>query len=258
MTYAQALEAARAAVQQKPNSVDANLLLASRLVLSGAKEEALPYAETAVRLAPHDARALQALGDLYARLRRFYDAMQVYRKMLKREPDNTVAINRLGSLYISFGWSKEACDLLQPAVRAHPHHAHMKIGLALAHMQTHEYESSEKLLQAVRDEYPDRPDLWLPLADLYVKRGNYDKAIAVLRDGLRYQPDTQLMLQRVWRRRSSTAETSPTRPLRWHLTAGALAPDSFTGGAQSSRTHLPEARQGGRCDSGVGHPGSFG
>jgi len=221
---AKALEAARAAVRETPNSAEANLHLASRLVATGAKEEALQYAETAVRLAPHDDRAMQALGDLYERMRRLYEARQFYRKVLEREPDNAVAIDRLGWLYISFGWSKEACDLLQPAVRTHPHHAHMKVALALALMQTHEFQLSEKLLQTVRAEYPDRPDLWLPLVDLYMKRSNNDKAIAVLRKGLQLRHDDQLMLQTLAQAQFDSGDIADST-ITWNRLL-TLAPDS--------------------------------
>jgi predicted Zn-dependent protease len=221
---ANALEAARAAVRQTPTSADANLHLASLLVRSKAEGEAVPYAETAAQLAPHDAHALQLLGNLYERQGHLYDAMQIYRKLLERAPDNIMAINRLGWLYISFGWSKEACALLEPAVRTHPHYAHLKVELALACMQSHDYQLSEQLLESVRAEYPDRSDLWLSLADLYNKRANYDRAVAVLRDGLKLHPDTLLLLQSLAQAQFDSGDIAGSTATWNRLLA--LAPDS--------------------------------
>jgi predicted Zn-dependent protease len=167
---------------------------------------------------------VEAVGNIYERLRRLYDAMQFYRKVLARVPGNKAALNRLGWLYISLGWSKEACALLEPAVRAHPDLAHMKVALALAYMQANDYRASEKLLQTVRSEYPDRPDLWLPLADLYMKRGYYDRAVAVLRDGLTLSPDAPLLLQTLAQAQFDSGDI-PGSTASWHRLQ-ALTPDS--------------------------------
>ena len=183
------LDAARAAVAKAPDNLNANMMLASALVAAGKPDEALGYVRRCADRAPNDARIKLALADIYERLRRHYDAMQIYRGLLAQDPGNVDALNRLCWLYISYGWTTDARALLEPAVRAHPDDSHLAVELALTDLQTHDLQRSEKLLLKLRKEHPDEPDLWLPLADLYRKQAQFPKAIGVLRDALKLRPE---------------------------------------------------------------------
>ena len=91
-----------------------------------------------------------ALADIYERLRRHYEAMEIYRAILKRSPGTVAAVNRLSWLYISYGWTVDARALLEPAVKANPDDPHLAVELALTYLQTHDFQRCEQLLLRIR------------------------------------------------------------------------------------------------------------
>jgi len=109
-------------VEGNPEDIDAILLLANIMGNSGRLEEAIPYYEQAVDLAPDDssvrldfARSL-ADGDLQQ------DAELQFQRALELEPDSQEAMYYLAELY--FAWSpprtEEAMSLLEKVIALNP------------------------------------------------------------------------------------------------------------------------------------------
>lgn len=116
------IEEQRATVEANPNDLEAVLLLANILGNSDRLDEAIPYYETAVDLAPNDASVrldfARALAD--GQLRQ--DAELQFRKVLELQPDSQEALYYLAELYRN--WepprAEEAAALYEKSVAVDP------------------------------------------------------------------------------------------------------------------------------------------
>lgn len=190
----QQLDAARLAVTQTPNDPIAHLRLAGMLTETGALDEARSHVELSLRLRPGEVGALLLLADIHQRARQHYEAMNAYRGALARSPLDPRALTGLGWLYVSFGWTREARALLEPAVTALPDDPRLRVTLTMAYIQHNEYGKAEQQLLEVRRLAPKDVSLWSPLADLYNKARESKKAITAANDALALMPEDPRLL----------------------------------------------------------------
>jgi predicted Zn-dependent protease len=183
-----ALDAARAAVAKSPGDLHANMTLAGALVAAGKPDEARGYVLQCAVREPGNVQVNLALADIYERLRRHYEAMEIYRAILRLSPGTVQAVNRLSWLYISYGWTVDARALLEPAVKANSDDPHLAVELALTYLQTHDFQRCEQILLKIRRDHPSEPELWNPLVDLSMKQKLFPRAISALQDSLKLRP----------------------------------------------------------------------
>jgi cytochrome c-type biogenesis protein CcmH/NrfG len=116
------IEDQRALVEDNPDDLDATLLLANLLGNTGQLNEAIPYFEAAIALAPDDPSVrldfARALAD--GQLQR--DAELQFQKVLQVDPDNQSALFYLGELYMQWqpAREQEAQALFEKSVRIDP------------------------------------------------------------------------------------------------------------------------------------------
>ncbi len=183
------LDTLREAAEATPRDIRAGLEYAAKLQQLGQSDRAAPFAEAAVEANPKDADALYLLADIYTRARRYEKAVPTWKRLLSVAPLDERGLAGLGWLYISFGWTIEARDLLAAAVKSVPNSLSLKVAHALACVQHSDYKRAEDLLLGVRAAAPDQPDLWMPLADLYLRMQKHRDAVRVAQDVLKLNPN---------------------------------------------------------------------
>jgi adenylate cyclase len=83
---------AERAVALEPNSSEAYTQLAINLLWAGRPEEAIPFFKKAIRLSPIPPnRCLTQMANAYANLGQYEEAIAIYEKIIKKEPDQVLA-----------------------------------------------------------------------------------------------------------------------------------------------------------------------
>lgn len=86
------------AIALEPGSANAHSSYAEFLLLTGRRDEAKQQIETALALAPNSRKVLHSAGFVYGMLRETEPAIQVYRTILRLDPQNVEARNQIEKL----------------------------------------------------------------------------------------------------------------------------------------------------------------
>ncbi len=102
------------------------------------------------------------IGDIYAGLGLYEDAIQEYQKALKLQPGYADIRNKLGIAYKEVGRFDEAISELQKAIEINPRYVQAYINLGLVYYTQGEKEKARQLWKEILMEFPDNQ-----LAKLY-------------------------------------------------------------------------------------------
>ena len=122
--------------------------------------EAAKYLEAAVRLREGDLEAINSLGVVYARLRRFEDGRRRFRQVLDADPHAAATWNNLGILEMSAGERPAAAVAFRQAVTADPGYGAAWRGLGAALVATDAAGATEAWQRAVALEPRDYDSLF--------------------------------------------------------------------------------------------------
>jgi len=184
-----AVDVARRAAEANPTDVAGWLQLATAAQEAGLTDDALSAASKAVALNPVDPITQLALADIQQRARRYDEAIATYRGLLSREPNLPRAVAGLSYIYLALGWTIDANNLLEAALKAHPKDRPLRTALALACVQHNDAKRAESLLLGLRSESPEDPSLWGALTDMYFKASRPADALTVLEGASKQFPD---------------------------------------------------------------------
>lgn len=112
-----AIQVAREVIQNKPEDVDARLLLGSLLVEKGDRIESIAQLSEAVRLRPASAEAQNALGEAYRNFGDARAALTPFRKAVEIQPGFGVAQENLGAAMLETGDVAGAATHLDRAIQ---------------------------------------------------------------------------------------------------------------------------------------------
>jgi adenylate cyclase len=119
--YDKAIAAVERAIAINPNGAVAYTQLGYLLTCSGRAEEAIIILEKAMRLNPiPPPQYLHLLGFAYQVLGRYEDAIEFYKKVLKRSPNHVFAQVNLTGAYSALGREEEARRQAEEALRLDP------------------------------------------------------------------------------------------------------------------------------------------
>jgi Flp pilus assembly protein TadD len=104
---------AEAALEKRPDSPRLNYILGLIARGEGRAEEAVPYLEKVLAQDPRDVGANLTLGQAYLQMRRFDDAVEVFRTAVEAEPYNVSAVYNLGVALNRAGHREEAREALE-------------------------------------------------------------------------------------------------------------------------------------------------
>jgi adenylate cyclase len=119
--YDKAIGAAQDAIAINPNAADAYVLLGWVLTCSGKAEEGINLIKKGMLLNPFPPLHYQLwLGHAYRLLAQYRKAIEVYEKILKRQPDNLWAHIWLTATYITLGYEEDARRHAEEVLKVDP------------------------------------------------------------------------------------------------------------------------------------------
>ena len=180
----------RDTLAKNPGSWMAHNNLGHLLARQGKTGEAIRHYREALRLRPGHANALNNLGNALLHQGKIAEAEAALRRALAAEPGHPNARNNLSQALLAQGRLNEAVSELESLIRREPRYApaHANLGSALLLMGAPMTKAAEHFTRALGLN-PRLAEARFNLALLHTIQGNHAEAIALLREGLRHQPD---------------------------------------------------------------------
>jgi putative PEP-CTERM system TPR-repeat lipoprotein len=135
-------------LKEHPNDVQALLYAAEQNLIAKQYQPAATQLETAVKLAPGNALALNNLAWTYQQLNN-PKALETAEKAYSVAGDNPAVLDTLGSILTDKGDGKRAVELLQKAVTALPENVDMQLHLGQAQARNGDKAGARKTLEKV-------------------------------------------------------------------------------------------------------------
>ena len=144
------------------------------------------YYRSLQKYAPDNSLYFGNLGFCYFYLGRYEEAIRAYQKAVELEPKLYTYHYDLGLIYSRLGRTEEALDNFLDALNTIRHSVQyfMKTGEAL---QNAGQDLSFVVMKVIKQSQDDEEDLLLRLGDLFSRSRDYEKAAALLAQGLKTQ-----------------------------------------------------------------------
>jgi len=119
--HEKAIAEAKRAIALNPNSSDAYNMLGLALFFSGRPVESIGFLKKAIRLNPFPQSIyLMNLGNAYSAARQYEEAIEAFKKSIKRQPNNIFAYVGLAATYNLMGREKEAHEAALELLKIDP------------------------------------------------------------------------------------------------------------------------------------------
>jgi tetratricopeptide (TPR) repeat protein len=153
-----AVAAVRSGLEQGLDSVDGRIRLGWLLCESGAYEEALRWANEAVKAAPERPEAHSVLGIAARRLGRYDEAILAYAAVLQRRPQDAVTFYNLGIALAAKGDQSAAERCYRRAIELRPDYAEALSNLAKLEIEAGRASEAAELAERALQSFPDYPE----------------------------------------------------------------------------------------------------
>lgn len=117
-------------------------------------------------------------------------AMNLFREILRRDPDNLEAHFGLGSLYEKIGQHLQALEQFEMAKRVDPENVDAAVRHAKAMATLGRYDAAERDLRRAARIDPNRPEVFTTLGMIGVRRGLYEQAEQDLKRAIELSADS--------------------------------------------------------------------
>ncbi|KAM9705065.1 protein O-mannosyl-transferase TMTC1 isoform 1-T1 [Menidia menidia] len=175
----------RSGIQTLPHNAKVHYNYANFLKDSGRHQEAIHHYNTALRLYPRHASAMNNLGTL---TRSPEDAERYYRKALDTNPQHNRALFNLGNLLKSKGKQKEAEALLKDSIHYGPHFSDAYSSLASLYAEQKRFADANEVYLKGIENCPDSSDLHNNYGVFLVDTGEGELAAAHYQQAVRLKP----------------------------------------------------------------------
>lgn len=139
---------------------------------------------------PEDDTVLFQLGSAYERAGRTADAEKIFLGILERKPNDASTLNYLGYMWADRGENlPRAEEMIARAVKQEPRNAAYIDSLGWVYYRLGKLELAQKYLVDASDLMPWDPTIQEHLGDVYVKRGELEKAAERYRAALKLDPE---------------------------------------------------------------------
>ena len=171
-----ALEYARTAVWLAPNFYEAHLVLGWLALVSGELPEALKAAEGAGKLKPAEVAPLCLLARIYTRQAAYGRAADLYRRILRRNPDDPAVRAQLVDNALARRGYAEANEEAETGLKVAPSDSNLLLLRATALRKLDRNDEAMMTLRTAAAANPQSPLPHLGMGDLFTLLGEYTAA----------------------------------------------------------------------------------
>jgi tetratricopeptide (TPR) repeat protein len=171
----QGVQLAKSVLKGTPEDRDTYIFLSNiygRLKRWKEAEDALVEAEKLATRPEEKAYVQFAQGALYERQKKYDQAEQVFRQVLKQDPNNVMTLNYLGYMMADKGMHlEEALTMIKHAVELDPQNGAYLDSLGWVYFKLGNYDEAEDNLRRAAEKTPNDPTIQDHLGELYAKTG---------------------------------------------------------------------------------------
>jgi tetratricopeptide (TPR) repeat protein len=176
-------------IDRENPTLKANLAFVA--MANGQYDEAIREFDKMLVKEPNNVKALINLGIAYFNKERYSDSERYFKRVLPLTQNKNEVIqihNYLGKIYYKTNQSPEAIKHFRSACAMDMNPGCLK-GLAQIHYQLGQWDDCIQALVTVLQKEKDDPDVYGTLAVALMQKGDYDNAVGLLQEGLRYAKD---------------------------------------------------------------------
>jgi len=172
-----------------PISSDAGVLLYSVYLDADRLDEALGVARWLVATEPESLRGYFALAAVYERMKRPKEAERALRQALQQDPGNLSVYGALARARHDRGDRAGEIAIYREVLKVHPHHHATLVALADALAADDKVDEAVRVLEEVRQRYPDDLRAVVRLGFLQYQAKRYSEAAALFEQALAQHPE---------------------------------------------------------------------
>ena len=184
-----ALDAASAAMRERPATPEAHLYAGIALARMGESEPSLRFLGDATRIGSRDAGVQLAAGQAFAELGRSSEAEDCFRRACKIAPGEFQARFALAVMLERRGAPEEAGEAYRLAVDLQPDSAPAWVGIGNTEREQGRHEEALAGYRQATEADPAYPSGWNNLGNLQRELGRADEAEAAYRTAVQHVPD---------------------------------------------------------------------
>lgn len=178
--------------EQFSESAEGLAILGNFSLFGGRYEEAIEYFKRSIKKRPNYAYALASLGATYIMVNRYVEAIEACKQAIWVEPDSYLGHFFLGMAYKGLGRYSEAIESLKQAIRAKPDDTLYPRYLGQTYYELGRYnEAVEAFKEAIRIS-PNDSVLYTCLGNAYFQLYHVSEAIESFKQAVRIKPNDAL------------------------------------------------------------------
>jgi tetratricopeptide (TPR) repeat protein len=132
---------------------------------------------------------LKALAEVYAKSKRFPEAINQYQRIIQLNPSDSEARGRVAELYSWVGNNDKAIVTYKEAIELDKNNHHLKTGLAKVLRWSRRYDEAEQFYNEALKDNPDDHEALKGLAKTYARTGDLSSAGSILDKAIRLSPN---------------------------------------------------------------------
>lgn len=133
-------------------------------------------------------RALQAQG-------KFTDAVEIYKRVLEKDPRQVPAVDGLVASYLALGRKEEAVAQAEASARQAPENVALSFTLGRTYGAVGRTPDAVRVFESLAKQRPDVASIWINWAEQFPK--DLDQRLAVFQKGLTVAPDNEALAVRM-------------------------------------------------------------
>ena len=197
--YASAIAPLRQALLLEPHNDGARRAFAIALIGQDKLQEASREIAQLLFRSPEDAALLELAAKSFMQQRRYQEATAVLQRRLRLPNATAFLWSQYGDALDGAGRTPEAVEAYRKAVELNPESTLTRYGLGYLYWKLYRYDDAERELLEVLRRAPKDPRASFTLGDLYLTRGDAQRALPLLelaRDAYPNEFDTRFALGR--------------------------------------------------------------
>lgn len=160
-----------------------------KLLDAGKFKEAELVLKDAASSNPKHTAALYDLAQVYVKLKRFPEAIELYLQIIEINPKDINSRSHLAELYSWVGNYDKSIVTYRDALELDPANAGLKTGLSKVLRWSHRYDEAERFYKEVLQLDPEHHEALKGLAKTYSMTGNLEGAVEILNKAIKLYPN---------------------------------------------------------------------